>query len=303
MTGSVVEILGVPVACLDTASALAAVERLHDDPDPQFLFYANAHTLHLAALDPDYKRLLRSAALVLNDGIGMSLAARMHGVRFPANLNGSDFNPLILELAARRGWGVFLLGARRGVAERAAHRLSRRIPDLRVVGTHHGYLTPADDGCVVEAIRASRATVVMVGMGNPIQEYWLERNLRATGARLGIGVGAFFDFSAGTVRRAPHWMNRAGLEWVYRVALEPRRLWRRYLIGTPSFLTRVAWDRLTAVRGRDRRDEWVTPPHARALAAGSVGVHRARSRRRRATRPARGRRDAPSLRRPGPGRR
>ena len=233
-----IEILGVPVASVTPRRALVILERLHDDDDPGFVAHANVHTLNLADRSSAYKRCLRRADLVLNDGKGVMLAARMKRSRFPADLNGNFFSPLVLELAAERGWTVFFLGAKPGVAERAAERLQIRIPKLQVAGVRNGYFD-FDDESVATDIRTTGADVLMVGLGNPKQERWLDRWLDQTGARLGIGVGAFFDFQSGEITRAPVWMNRLGLEWVHRLSQEPRRLWRRYLLGNPRFIARV----------------------------------------------------------------
>ncbi len=239
-----IEVLGVHVAKLHPPQALAEIERIHDRSAPELVAYANAHTLNLAASDPSYKEILRSAAIVLNDGAGIALAARLKGERFPANLNGSDLNPLILGLAASNGWPVFLLGAKPGVAERAAAAMKARYPALDVAGARDGYWRPGTDAAVAAAIRATGASVLMAALGNPLQERWLAEYLAATGARLGIGVGAFFDFAAGEVARAPAWMNRLGIEWIFRLLQEPRRLWRRYIVGNPLFLARVLHARL-----------------------------------------------------------
>ena len=252
MTGThpTVEILGVPIAMLSAGDALDLVERLHDDPSPQLVAYANAHTLNLATGDPRYSAVLGRAGIVLNDGSGVGLAARLTGRRFPENLNGSDFNPRIVELAARKGWPLYLLGSDKGVAEEAGEKLTARFPGLRVAGTHHGYFERSRNREVAAAIEKSGASIVMVAMGNPLQEMWLDEMLPATGARLGVGVGAFFDFTVGRVRRAPAWMNRAGIEWVYRLGQEPARMWRRYVVGNPVFLARV-------IRARTNRKKHV----------------------------------------------
>jgi exopolysaccharide biosynthesis WecB/TagA/CpsF family protein len=149
----------------------------------------------------------------------------------------------LLERAALRGWPTYFLGAGEGVAERAAELLQRRWPKLVIVGTRHGYVAPGESGEVCAAIRAAGTGLLLVGMGNPLQERWLDAHLAGTGARLGVGVGAFFDFQAGVVPRAPVWMNRLGIEWVHRLAQEPGRLWRRYLLGNPAFLYRVVRER------------------------------------------------------------
>lgn len=243
MTTRTVSILGVDIASIDSGGALAEIEALRDRSEPQLVAYANAHTLNLAYRDPAYRRVLTSAGIVLPDGSGVALAARLSGARIRENLNGSDFNPRILELAARKRWPVYFLGARPGVAERAAEILRARCPGLDVVGVRDGYFAASESDNVVAEIRASGAEVVMAALGNPLQEVWLHEHLGAMQARLGVGVGAFFDFAAGAVPRAPRWMNRAGIEWVFRLIQEPRRLWRRYIVGNPTFLARVATQR------------------------------------------------------------
>lgn len=208
------------------------------------LAYVNAHTLNLAVRNQDLREALDRSSLVMNDGLGISLAARMRGERFPENLNGSDFTVQLLELAASNDWGVFLLGGEPGIVERATDRLTGRVAGLRVVGTCHGFTTVSDEQ-LADDIRETGAAMVIVAFGSPRQETWIDRNLAATGALIGVGVGAFLDFSAGKVVRAPHWMNILGIEWCFRLLQEPRRLWRRYILGNPVFLFR-AW--------RDRRE-------------------------------------------------
>lgn len=236
--------LGVPVARLTAAAARQEVVRLYERDRPALVAYANAHTLNLASRDSGYRDVLRTADIVLNDGAGLAMAGRIFGRPFPENLNGSDFNPAILEEAAAHGWPVFFLGAKPGVAEEAARRLCMRIPGLVVAGTHDGYFAPSESAEVARSIAETGAGVLMVAMGNPLQETWLNRHLEATGARLGVGVGAFLDFAAGAVPRAPAWMNKLGIEWVYRLAQEPRRMWRRYVLGNPLFLARVLGARI-----------------------------------------------------------
>lgn len=237
-----IQILGIPVACLTRTDALEEIARIYDEPDPSLIAYVNAHTLNLATKDLAYRKVLLGTDLVLNDGVGVSLATRMQGRRFPENLNGSDLNPLIIERAAERGWPVFFLGGRAGVAEAAARILKTRYASLQVAGTGDGYFQ--DAAAAAETIRSAGAGLLMVAMGNPLQELFLARHLPATGARLGIGVGAFFDFTTGVVPRAPAWMNKTGVEWVFRLAQEPRRMWKRYIVGNPAFMARVVGERL-----------------------------------------------------------
>ena len=232
-------LLGVPIAALTRDEALREIELLYDAGQPAIVAFANAHALNVGSDDRSFERLIRSFDLLLNDGSGLSIAAWLHGHRFPANLNGTDLTPRVLDLAVERGWTVYLLGGRPGVAEVARDRLLERHPGLEIVGTHHGFVEHDATGDIVGEIRASGADLLLVGMGNPVQERWLAANLGATGARLGFAVGAFIDFSAGIVTRAPEWMRRARIEWVYRLYLEPRRLWNRYVVGNPKYLGRV----------------------------------------------------------------
>jgi exopolysaccharide biosynthesis WecB/TagA/CpsF family protein len=243
------EILGVPFAVLDPSAAVAEAQTLYQSDEPAWIAVENVHALNIATDDPSHREVLRRADLVLNDGKGVMLGARILGRRFPADLNGNRFTPLILEHAARNGWRVFFLGGAPGVAERAAEQVGETHPGLEVVGTHHGYLSQADEVAIAEKISSADTGLLLVGMGMPLQEQWLDKNLRRTNARLGITVGAFFDFQAGVMPRAPSWMNRVGLEWIFRLTKEPRRLWRRYLIGNPLFLYRVVKQRL-GMRGR-----------------------------------------------------
>jgi exopolysaccharide biosynthesis WecB/TagA/CpsF family protein len=236
-------VLGVEVDRLTRQQAIAKIAGWTYD-GPRMLAYVNAHTLNLAVRDTILRRALTRSDLVLNDGLGLSLAARMRGQRFPENLNGSDFTVDLLKLAAARGWSTFLLGGRPGVAEAAARMLTSEIDGLQIAGTCHGFTNKTEDS-LAQVVRLSGAHVLIVAFGSPLQECWLDRNLDATCACLGVGVGAFLDFTAEAVPRAPRWMNVLGVEWCFRLLQEPRRLWRRYLIGNPLFLTRAWQDRRT----------------------------------------------------------
>jgi len=238
------EVLGVPIARLSPEAALSEAQRLYEDATPAVVAYVNVHTVSLASQDPIYADVLRAADLVLNDGKGVMLAGLILGRRFPADLNGNFFTPKLLELAAERGWSTFILGARPGVAELVAETLRAEHPGLQIAGTMHGHFSPDEEQDVVARIKKTGAGLLLVGMGNPLQERFLARRLQDTGARLGVGVGAFLDFRVGEVTRAPGWMNRIGIEWVHRLVQEPRRMWRRYLIGNPRFVWRVLKSRV-----------------------------------------------------------
>ena len=236
---STIEILGVPFARLDPAAALEQVEHLYERELPAMVAHANVHTLNLTVDDPSFREVLRAADMVLNDGKGVMLGARLLGSRFPEDLNGNAFTPRVVARAEERGWPVFLLGAKPGIADDLKGVLEELHPNINIVGTHHGHFSAEEEPDVVVQIRTLGTGLLLVGMGNPYQERFLGRRLTETGARLGIGVGAYFDFMTGSVARSPKWMNDHGLEWVHRLAMEPKRMWRRYLLGNPAFIARV----------------------------------------------------------------
>lgn len=238
-------ILGLPVVDAtthDTAEALL-------NGAARQVFFVNAHCANIRARNQDYAAALARADAILPDGIGIELAARMTGNTLTENLNGTDFVPELLARAAQRGLSVFLVGGRPGTAQAAAARLAVDIPGLRIAGTLDGYQDAQDERAAVKMINESGADILLVAMGVPMQELWLDRNLPQLKTRLNLGVGALFDFLAGNVQRAPAMIRRARAEWVWRLAMEPRRLARRYLIGNATFLARAGWH---ALRNRDR---------------------------------------------------
>jgi alpha-1,3-mannosyltransferase len=236
---SVQRILGVDIHVMKKTEAVDTLDRLSDGSTPIGVGFANAHALNIASSDQVAREEL-SKLLVFNDGIGVALASRiLYRWHFPENLNGTDFVPAYLG-ATRRAFKIFLLGARPGVAEKAARTLVPPDSRHRVVGVRNGYFTPDMDAAIAEEIRRSGADLLLVALGNPAQEIWISKNLRATGCCLAFAVGGLFDFAAENVPRAPLWMQVQGIEWLWRLLQEPGRLWRRYLIGNWLFLGRVA---------------------------------------------------------------
>lgn len=240
-------ILDVPILVRTSPEAIWLLDDCFDRGKSTVVAFANAHTLNRTVADPKVRSLLERA-IVFNDGVGVNIASRLlFGEAFPENLNGTDFVPRYLQRTKNR-YRIFLVGGKPGVAERAARRLAEAAPGHEIVGCCHGYLPPAQTGELVERIRRSGADILLVAMGNPDQEAWLNAHLAATGCRLGFGVGGLFDFMSGNVPRAPKWIRSAHLEWSYRLLMEPRRLWRRYLLEMPLFLTRILRQWLTGTR-------------------------------------------------------
>jgi exopolysaccharide biosynthesis WecB/TagA/CpsF family protein len=239
---------GVAFDNLDLEAALERTAGLIGSQEPSQLCFLNIDCLRQATLDPDYAAILRGATLVLPDGIGMRLAARVHGERIRADTNGSDFSPRLLRHAAAQGAPVFLLGSAEGVAARAAERLQRDIPGLRIAGVHSGFFE--DDRAVVERINASGAQVLLVGTGVPRQEKWIAAHRPVLAPRLCAGVGALFSWLSGERRRAPAWVHRLHLEWAWRIGLEPRRMFERYILHDLPFLAGIALRRAFPAKRR-----------------------------------------------------
>lgn len=228
----------------------AAIERLRAalrDERHLRVAFCNAHTANLAWDDVGYRRTL-AGFTVFADGVGVDIAARaLHGAPFLANLNGTDFVPALLA-AEPRPLRLALYGARPGVAARAAATLSRLAPQhaVRLVGD--GYGDAAQQQRFLAQLSEEPVDVLLVALGNPRQEEWIARNIDGRQATLAIGVGALFDFLADEAARAPLPIRRMRLEWAYRLAREPRRLFRRYALGNPLFLWRVLLGKLGARR-------------------------------------------------------
>lgn len=206
-----------------------------------YVVTANPELVLLAQKDPEYARILAGAAMTLADGIGVVYAAKVLGTPLPGRAPGVDFAGGLMEAMARDGLGLYLLGAKPGVAQRAAENLKERYPGLKVCGVHDGYFQ--EDEPVVEDIRASGADVVFVCLGAPKQEQWIAANGAATGAHLLVGLGGSLDVFAGAVKRAPEGWQRLGLEWLYRLLQEPKRIGR--MAKLPGFLLAAVGRRLT----------------------------------------------------------
>lgn len=229
-------LFGLPL--LDT-DRQTAVDHLLTRPGKTTAAFVNAHCVNVAASDTLYTRALRAADVLLPDGAGISLAAKFTGQRLAENLNGTDLCAPLCRAAAQQGLSVYLLGAAPGIAEKAAQNLILKTPGLRIAGTQDGYFDQSESDQVVAQINASGADIVMVAMGVPLQDVWIYKHRKQLAAKLVMGVGALLDFNAGHVSRAPAIVRKTRMEWVWRLALEPRRMFKRYVLGNPAFIGRA----------------------------------------------------------------
>lgn len=233
-----VSILSNTIANLTEPAAIRWLEQAMEAKKSKRIYIANAHTLNTAASDPTYAAVLRRGDLVVGDGSGVRLAARLRGVRMKANLVGTDLVPALLTATAGRGYRCFLLGADAASIERAADYFRRNFPGWTLAGYHHGYLTAETVGPVIAEINRAEPDLLLVGMGNPLQEGWIDRHASALKVGISIGTGGMFDHWAGNLRRAAPWLRRIGCEWVQLLFQQPRKA-RRYVIGNPLFVWRM----------------------------------------------------------------
>ena len=234
-----VDVLGVPVDAINMRSALELVRTILADNETHTILAVNPEKVIAAQKNPALLRALCSATLVIPDGIGVVIAARLLGKATMDRVPGSELMPELCRLAAMEGYRVFLYGAKPDIASQAAELLQERYPGLKVAGVQHGYVSEARMDQLVETINASGADILFVGLGSPRQEYWMERYRDHLTVKVCQGVGGTFDALCGNPRRAPRLFRRLHLEWLYRLMTQPRRLTRQTAL--PRFAAQVLW--------------------------------------------------------------
>jgi N-acetylglucosaminyldiphosphoundecaprenol N-acetyl-beta-D-mannosaminyltransferase len=234
-------IFDIPIDLAQPAELLRTISGWASESRTRRVMYVNAHVVNQSRATPGLGDALRRADLVYCDGYGVRLAARVLNMPVPHRMTGADWIWGLAALCEVSGHPIYLLGSEPPIAREAAARLRRWYPRLDVVGAHHGFFgvdSPHNER-VIEDIRAHQARIVLVGMGTPKQELWADRYADQLDGAVVWTVGALFDYLSGHTPRAPRWLADNGLEWIFRLAIEPQRMWRRYLIGNPVFLSRV----------------------------------------------------------------
>ena len=238
-TFSTLRFLGVDIVNTTMDEAIDWIVRRVKSGLSSQLCFVNPDCLNIAFVNPEYRRVLEQADRILPDGVGIHLACRISGTSLVANVNGTDLFPRLCEKAAAEKLSLFLLGSAPGRAEDTARNMQIRFEGLRIAGTHPGYFAASEESALVEEINSSRADILLVGLGAPRQDVWIASNLSRLRPAVKIGVGGLFDFYSERISRAPQWMREIGMEWLWRLVLQPRRMWRRYVVGNPLFLLRV----------------------------------------------------------------
>jgi len=234
---AVVDVLGLRLHALSSVGAMTRLMGFIHSGEPHQVITADATSMVIAVGDAAYRRLLRDADLVTADGAGLLWAARRCQIRLPARVSGVDLAAGLCSRSGHERYDVYLFGGAPGVAERAANHLCDQFPGCRIVGVAHGFQDAAGERAVLDDIAAKRPDVLLVGMGIPRQEKWIALHQERLRVPVAMGVGGSLDVFAGVVRRAPIWMQAHGLEWLFRLLQDPRKLKKVAIL--PRFVWRV----------------------------------------------------------------
>ena len=238
-----VAILEVPVHPLTVSQLHTKIQNVIEQRRKAMFLHVNLHALNLAYENRWLLEFFQSAECVFCDGAGVRLAALLYGTHLPPRITYADWAWQLAEFTEQKGFSIYFLGAKPGIAAKAAAHLQQHFPALNVVGINHGYFDKsagsAENLAVIQQINACKPNILVIAFGMPLQERWLMENAHHINANVILTGGAVFDFISGELRRGPRWMTNYGFEWLARLLIEPRRLWRRYLVGTPLFFWRV----------------------------------------------------------------
>ena len=232
-----VNILGVDVDAVTMAEAVDVVRRAMDTRAGVMVATANAEMLMRATHDEELRRILNASALVVPDGAGTVWAARHLGHAMPERVAGYDLAQELLRCAPAEGRRVYFFGSAPGVGEKAKAKAEQLYPGIEIVGVRNGFFSPADNAAIIAEIRAARPDLLLVALGVPKQEKWIAAHLAELDVPVAIGVGGTLDVMAGVMKRAPHWMQKAKLEWLFRGLMQPKRAGR--LLALPKFVLKV----------------------------------------------------------------
>lgn len=232
-----VDILGVKVASLTMKEAVNTVLDFISRREPVIVATANAEMIMNATRDPELKKVLDTAALVVPDGAGTVWAAHHLGYKMPERVAGYDMVQELLRIAPQKQLRIYFFGSAPGVAEKAKRKAETLYPGVNIVGVRNGYFSAADEPDIVADIKKAEPDILLAALGVPKQEKWLHKYYKELNVPVSIGVGGTFDVMAGVMKRAPLWMQKAKLEWLFRGLLQPKRAGR--LLALPKFVIKV----------------------------------------------------------------
>ncbi|MCH2109157.1 MAG: WecB/TagA/CpsF family glycosyltransferase [Polyangiaceae bacterium] len=243
------ELFGVRIADATMNEAADLLDSyIEDNSPPRAVYFVNAHTLNCLFCTPGYTLPFQRAATIFGDGVGVSIAMKvLHGLQPRDNVNGTDFLPFFLSRSQKKKRRIFLLGSAPGVARLAGQKISIIHPNWQVVGSHHGFFQKSQSAELIKRINSTQPDLLLVALGNPLQEKWIDDNLQQLEVPVAMGVGALLEYLAGLKTRAPYWMRKRRLEWLYRMLFHKDKF-LRYFLGNPLFLWRMAHAKLRQLK-------------------------------------------------------
>ena len=250
-TPKVAKLFGLPINNVQMQEAIEWVcsqQQTVTSSNNKIAFFVNAHSVNLSAKSNKFKQQLLLASRLFADGSGMRLAAQFNGIHLQANINGTDMLPKLCEKAASAKQSIFLLGGKPNVAIKAAKNLTSTYQELQIAGCEDGFFDKDNEQVneeLIQKINDSGADILLVGLGSPVQETWCLKNAQQLNCKRILAVGGLFDYFSGSIARAPAWMRELGLEWIWRLIQEPKTKFSRYVIGTPEFLFRLLFNKLS----------------------------------------------------------
>lgn len=232
-----ITVLNVNIDALTMEESVSVVEKFITDKIPKYVVTANAEIVMLAQRDQEFAGIIERADLVLPDGAGVVWAARYNGYVVPERVAGFDLVQQLMIQSAQKGHRIYMFGGAPGVVTKAKETAQSKYPGVNIVGTRHGYFTESENSEIIEDIRKCQPDILLIALGVPKQEQWVTKNLTTLGIPVSIGVGGTFDVMAGVMQRAPLWMQKANLEWLFRLMLQPKRIIR--MMALPQFVCKV----------------------------------------------------------------
>lgn len=229
-------ILNTYVNALSMEESIACVEEIIKSRVPTQHVVINASKINLMNQDPELAEIVNECPLINADGSSIVWAAKQLGVPLKERVTGCDMFQELVSLAAKKGYSIYLFGAQEEIVLEVKRIFEEKFPSLRVAGYRNGYFAEEDELGIVAEMAASGADMMFVAFSSPKKEYWVHKYLNQLSIPFVMGVGGSFDIVAGKTMRAPEWLQRVGLEWLYRFAQEPKRMWRRYVIGNTKFI-------------------------------------------------------------------
>jgi exopolysaccharide biosynthesis WecB/TagA/CpsF family protein len=236
---TVCHIFDLNINKITAQGVLQKIEEFIASRQPHQIAYLNAHCVNRTFRDDRYRKIIMNSDIVYADGMALVWVSHLTNDPLPERVNAGDFLPDLCKLCEEKQYKLYFLGCEPGVAEAAAEQLLNKFPKLKIVGTQHGYFTEAEEQSIISEINNTKPDILLVGFGVPQQEKWLAKNLQKLQVPVAWGVGALLEYYALKTPRAPRWMRQSGLEWLFRLYLEPRRMWKRYLVGNMVFVMHV----------------------------------------------------------------